>query len=145
MSYIPYGQKSPFAVARGVADYRYNDAIEPASRENDLLGTGAAGVDLATTPSAGQVVKMFTLFQPSWIRTYVDDSLASYVTYTGADQSEALHCRTADAGDFYGGLDDTAVSPASGIDFTAYSVFVGGWPAACKFYAPRSSALVWFA
>jgi hypothetical protein len=144
MSYVPTQNKSPFAVARGSATNRYNDIIEPVSREDDLVGAGSSNGDLIATSSAGQTVKMFTLFQPSWKRPTSVDTLASYAAYTGADQSEMLHCRTDVAGDFYGGLDDSAISPQGGVDFTAYSVFGGGWPSYVNFHSPRSSALVWF-
>lgn len=145
MSYIPHLNKSPFAVARGSATNRYNDIIEPATREDDLVGAGPFSGDLIATSSAGQVVKMFTLLQPSWVRVTSSGTLASYKAYIGADQSEMLHCRSDNGGDFYGGLDDTALSPQNGVDFTAGQVFTGGWPSAVRFYAPRSSALVWFA
>lgn len=84
------------------------------------------------------------MFLPSWERLTAGGTLASYRAYAGADQSEMLHCRSDNGGDFVGGLDDTAFSPSAEIAFSAYSVFAGGWPSAVRFYAPRSSALVWF-
>lgn len=144
MSYIPHLNKSPFAMARGGATGRYNDVIEPSSRSSDLVGAGAQNGDLIPTRFAGQTVNIFTLFQPSWERISGSGTLASYKAYTASDQSETLHCRTDNGGDFYGGLDDTALSVSNGIDFASYQVFTGGWPSNVRFYAPRSSALVWF-
>lgn len=144
MSYIPILKKSPFAVALGTRTGRYNDTIEPASRSSDLIAGGSDNRDLKINNSMITNESIFCLFQPSWERTSSSGTLASYKAYLGAAQSEMLHCRSDNGGDFYGGLDDTAISPAGGVDFTAYYVFAGGWPSTVRFYYPRSSALVWF-
>lgn len=144
MSYIPILNKSPFAVALGTTTGRYNNTIEPASRSSDLIAGRAVSGDLRINNRNIKNDSIFCFFQPSWERISASGTLASYKTYAGAAQSEMLHCRSDNGGDFYGGLDDTAISPTGGVDFTAYSVFTGGWPSYVRFYYPRSSALVWF-
>lgn len=144
VSYIPILNKSPFAVALGTSTNRYNNTIEPASRSSDLTGSGLYSSDLTISNINIKDDSIFCLFQPSWERINVNGTLASYKTYVGAAQSEILHCRSDNGGDFYGGLDDTAMSPTAGVDFSAYSVLTGGWPSYVRFYYPRSSALVWF-
>lgn len=144
MSYAPVINKSPFGIATGSSTGRYNNTFGPGDRSYDMTASGLNNGDLTIYKNRVPASTVFTLFQPSWERIQASGTLASYQTYSGSSQSEVLHCRSDNGGDFYGGLDDSAFSITSGIDFGAYSVFTGGWYSFVRFYYPRSSALVWF-